>query len=165
MRFHVPSGWAPYILVSPFLILFAVFGLFPLLFSAWLAFQSWEPTSGIEAMKFVGLDNFVFALTDGWFWKALKNTLWLAVASGVPQHLGAPDVAVDDLRTAAPDLVVHGRVRVDDQRVRDQVGVEALEIGEQRRADAMEPEQDQAGRVVALAVRLLSARADADLVE
>jgi len=94
MKFRIPANWTPYVLVSPFLILFAVFGLFPLLFSAWLAFQSWEPTSGIDSMKFVGLDNFVFALTDGWFWKALRNTLWLAFVSGAPQHLVALPLAV-----------------------------------------------------------------------
>ncbi|KQV47378.1 cytochrome C biogenesis protein [Pelomonas sp. Root1217] len=94
MKFRIPASWTPYVLVSPFLILFAVFGLFPLLFSAWLAFQSWEPTSGIDSMKFVGLDNFVFALTDGWFWKALRNTLWLAFVSGAPQHLVALPLAV-----------------------------------------------------------------------
>ncbi|HEY0954768.1 MAG TPA: sugar ABC transporter permease [Roseateles sp.] len=94
MRLRIPARWAPYILVSPFLILFAVFSLFPLLFSLWLAFQSWEPTSGLDSMQFVGLDNFVFALTDGWFWKSLKNTLWLAVATGVPQHLVAIPLAV-----------------------------------------------------------------------
>ncbi|RZI96640.1 MAG: sugar ABC transporter permease, partial [Rubrivivax sp.] len=94
MKFRIPASWTPYVLVSPFLILFAVFGLFPLLFSAWLAFQSWEPTSGIESMKFVGLDNFVFALTDGWFWKSLRNTLWLAFVSGAPQHLVALPLAV-----------------------------------------------------------------------
>ncbi len=94
MSFRIPSRWAPYVLVSPFLILFAVFGLFPLAFSGWLAFQSWEPTSGIEAMQFVGFDNFVFALTDGWFWKSLWNTLWLALASGLPQHLVALPLAV-----------------------------------------------------------------------
>lgn len=94
MSLRIPSRWAPYVLVSPFLILFAVFGLFPLLFSLWLAFQSWEPTSGLDAMQFVGLDNFVFALTDGWFWKSLYNTLWLAIVSGVPQHLVALPLAV-----------------------------------------------------------------------
>lgn len=86
--------WAPYVFVSPFLILFAVFGVFPLLFSLYLAFQSWEPTSGLGAMSFVGLENFSFALQDEWFWKSLKNTLWLAVASGVPQHLVAIPLAV-----------------------------------------------------------------------
>jgi multiple sugar transport system permease protein len=86
--------WTPYLLISPFLILFAVFGLFPLLFSAWMAFQSWEPTSGLGSMQFVGLDNFSFALQDAWFWKSLRNTLWLALASGLPQHLVALPLAV-----------------------------------------------------------------------
>jgi multiple sugar transport system permease protein len=85
--------WAPYVFISPFIILFAVFGVFPLAFSLYLAFQTWEPTSGLDAMAFVGLDNFAFALQDDWFWKSLKNTLWLAVASGVPQHLVAIPLA------------------------------------------------------------------------
>lgn len=93
-RFNLPGRWVPYVLVSPFLILFLTFGLFPLLFSAWMAFQSWEPTSGLDGMQFVGLDNFSFALQDAWFWKSLGNTLWLAVASGVPQHLVALPLAV-----------------------------------------------------------------------
>jgi multiple sugar transport system permease protein len=82
------------VFISPFLLLFAVFGVFPLLFSLHLAFQSWEPTSGLDAMDFVGLDNFAFALQDEWFWKSLKNTLWLAVVSGAPQHLVAIPLAV-----------------------------------------------------------------------
>ena len=86
--------WAPYVFISPFLLLFAVFGVFPLLFSLHLAFQSWEPTSGLNSMEFVGLDNFAFALQDEWFWKSLKNTLWLAVVSGAPQHLVAIPLAV-----------------------------------------------------------------------
>ena len=85
--------WAPYVFLSPFVILFGVFGLFPLLFSLYLAFQSWEPTSGMGAMAFVGLDNYAFVLQDEWFWKSLKNTAWLALASGVPQHLVAIPLA------------------------------------------------------------------------
>jgi multiple sugar transport system permease protein len=100
MSLRLPSAlrlsprWAPYVFNSPFLLLFAVFGVFPLLFSLHLAFQSWEPTSGLDAMDFVGLDNFAFALQDEWFWKSLKNTLWLAVVSGAPQHLVAIPLAV-----------------------------------------------------------------------
>ena len=86
--------WTPYVLISPFLLLFAVFGLFPLVFSLYLAFQTWEPTSGLAAMSFVGLDNFAFALGDAWFWKSLGNTGWLALASGLPQHLVAIPLAV-----------------------------------------------------------------------
>jgi multiple sugar transport system permease protein len=85
--------WAPYVLISPFLVLFAVFGVFPLVFSLYLAFQAWEPTSGLEAMQYVGLDNFAFALQDPWFWKSLKNTAWLALMSGLPQHLVAIPLA------------------------------------------------------------------------
>jgi len=84
----------PYLLLSPFVALFLVFGMFPLGFSLYLAFQSWEPTSGLQQMQFVGLENFAFALQDEWFWKSLKNTAWLAVASGVPQHLVAIPLAV-----------------------------------------------------------------------
>jgi multiple sugar transport system permease protein len=86
--------WAPYVLISPFLLLFLIFGLFPLLFSLYLAFQTWEPTDGLAAMQYVGLGNFAFALADGWFWKSLFNTGWLALASGVPQHLVAIPLAV-----------------------------------------------------------------------
>jgi multiple sugar transport system permease protein len=85
--------WAPYVLISPFLLLFAVFGVFPLLFSLVLAFQAWEPTSGLDTMQYVGLGNFVFALQDPWFWKSLENTAWLALMSGVPQHLVAIPLA------------------------------------------------------------------------
>ncbi|MFG6447377.1 carbohydrate ABC transporter permease [Roseateles sp. BYS180W] len=86
--------WTPYVLLSPFVLLFCTFGLFPLLFSLYLSFQTWEPTSGLQAMRFVGLENFAFALQDEWFWKSLKNTLWLALAAGVPQHLVAIPLAV-----------------------------------------------------------------------
>jgi multiple sugar transport system permease protein len=91
---RLSPAWAPYVLLSPFVVLFAVFGVFPLAFSLYLAFQSWEPTSGLGAMEYVGLGNYAFALQDEWFWKSLKNTAWLALASGVPQHLVAIPLAV-----------------------------------------------------------------------
>lgn len=85
--------WAPYVFLSPFVVLFVVFGIFPLGFSFYLAFQSWEPTAGLSAMKYVGLENFIFALQDEWFWKSLLNTGWLAFAAGVPQHVVAIPLA------------------------------------------------------------------------
>ena len=91
---RLSPAWAPYVMLSPFFALFLVFGMFPLLFSLYLAFQTWEPTSGLHAMTYVGLGNFAFSLQDEWFWKSLKNTAWLAVASGVPQHLVAIPLAV-----------------------------------------------------------------------
>lgn len=70
-----------------------MFGLFPLLFSLFLAFCRWEPTSGLGAMEWVGLDNFLFALRDEWFWKSLGNTVWLGLAAALPQHLVALPLA------------------------------------------------------------------------
>ena len=92
-RLRLSPELTPYVLLSPFVLLFAIFGLFPLLFSLYLAFQSWEPTSGLGSMEFVGLENYAFALKDEWFWKSLGNTGWLALVSGVPQHLVAIPLA------------------------------------------------------------------------
>lgn len=92
-KWRLTPAQVPYLLVSPFVILFVVFGIFPLAFSFYLAFQSWEPTAGLSSMQFVGLENFTFTLGDEWFWKSLKNTVWLAVASGVPQHVIAIPLA------------------------------------------------------------------------
>jgi len=84
---------APYAFISPFFILFAVFGLFPLLFSIWLSLHQWDAPAGLAAMHWVGLENYWYALTDPWFSKSLLTTLWFAVASGVPQHLVALPLA------------------------------------------------------------------------
>jgi multiple sugar transport system permease protein len=93
-RLRLSPAAAPYVLLAPFLVLFAVFGLFPLLFSLWLAFHTWEPTSGMGAMEWAAFGNFAFALQDEWFWKSLGNTLWLGLASALPQHLVAVPLAV-----------------------------------------------------------------------
>jgi multiple sugar transport system permease protein len=84
---------APYAFIAPFFILFLVFGLFPLLFSLWLSFHQWEPTDGLAAMRWVGLDNYRWGLTDPWFLQGLGNTVWLALAAGLPQHLVALPLA------------------------------------------------------------------------
>lgn len=73
---------AGYLYISPFFILFAVFGLFPMIFSFYLGFQKW---GGIGEMEFVGLKNFSLILTDPLFWKSLSNTLILWVMGTIPQ--------------------------------------------------------------------------------
>ncbi len=84
---------APYVLLAPFVVLFLVFGLFPIGFSFVLMFHTWDPVQGIEAMQYVGTENLVFAVGDPLLWTSLYNTLWLAVVSGVPQHLVAIPLA------------------------------------------------------------------------
>ena len=88
-----PYVLTPYGFLFPFLVIFSVFGMFPLLFSIFLSFQAWNPVEGLSAMNYVGADNYYIALTDPWLWRSLNNTLWLAIASGVAQHLVALPVA------------------------------------------------------------------------
>ena len=52
---------APYVLISPFIALFLVFGLFPIVFSFFLMFHMWDPVQGLASMKYVGLENIQFA--------------------------------------------------------------------------------------------------------
>lgn len=85
--------FAPYLFISPFFILFLIFGLFPILFSLYLSFQDWQPSAGLGSMKFVGWRNYADNLTDPTFWLSLKNTLVLALEGGVPQHLIAIPLA------------------------------------------------------------------------
>ena len=85
--------YAPYIFISPFYILFLIFGLFPIVFSFILAFHSWRAVGGIGTMHWVGLRNFQLLLTDPWFWQAMGNTLILLIFSGFTQHLIALPLA------------------------------------------------------------------------
>ncbi len=62
---------APYIFVSPFLILFAIFGFWPLLRSLILAFYI---TNGPKSQVFVGLANFRYLMADPDFHTAVRNT-------------------------------------------------------------------------------------------
>ncbi|MBX3143584.1 MAG: sugar ABC transporter permease [Trueperaceae bacterium] len=85
--------YAPYLFISPFFILFAVFGLFPIFFSGYLSFHSWNPIQGLGSMKFIGFENYAFTFDDPWFWRSLGNTVWIALASGLPQHIVAVPLA------------------------------------------------------------------------
>jgi cellobiose transport system permease protein len=79
-----------YLAISPFYLLFAVFGLFPIAFSMYLSFQSWD---GIGHMSFNGLNNYLFMVTDPEFWKAVRNTLLIWVFSTVPMLFSALVIA------------------------------------------------------------------------
>lgn len=65
----VRARW-PYLFVSPFYILFIVFGLYPLLSSIYLSFTEWK---GLGPIKFVGLANYSLLLKDHVFWQSMKN--------------------------------------------------------------------------------------------
>ncbi|MFD7441660.1 carbohydrate ABC transporter permease [Streptomyces sp. NPDC059909] len=64
--------WRLYAAISPFYLLFVCFGLVPVGFSLFLAFQRWD---GVGDMEYAGLSQFRYLLTDTQFWDAVGNTL------------------------------------------------------------------------------------------
>jgi cellobiose transport system permease protein len=62
--------------IAPFYVLFAVFGIFPIGYSVYLAFFQW---SGLGPRVFVGLQNFTTLFGDSEFITSVENTLilWL----------------------------------------------------------------------------------------
>jgi ABC-type sugar transport system permease subunit len=63
------SRWA-YVFISPFYILFAIFGLYPMLLSLYLSFTRWK---GVGEMEFAGLVNFALIPQDRVFWQSMMN--------------------------------------------------------------------------------------------
>ena len=75
-----------YLFISPFFILFGIFGLYPLVFSFYLAFVKWD---GLTEIQWVGLANLIALCDDDMFFKALWNTLVIGVLHIPPMLLGA----------------------------------------------------------------------------
>ncbi len=75
------KNWVPYLFISPFYIVFLVFGLFPILFSFYLSFTSW---AGNGPIVFRGLKNYIELFQADLFWISLSNTVIIWVAAHVP---------------------------------------------------------------------------------
>jgi len=69
-----------YAYIAPFYILFAVFGLFPIVAGLAISFFSWN---GVDPMRFVGMQNYLRLLADGMFWKAMGNTALIGLIAHV----------------------------------------------------------------------------------
>ncbi|WBB82028.1 sugar ABC transporter permease [Micromonospora sp. WMMD882] len=102
-RSRPPSAWRdrlyrfdvrylPYLLIAPFFLLFAVFGLFPIVFNGVVALRTWR-LDDPSLDGWAGLGNFARLVDDGDFWNALYNTFGIFLLSTVPQLLLALVVA------------------------------------------------------------------------
>ncbi len=80
----------PYLLVSPYFVLFAIFGAFPVGFTFWVSLHSWQLAG---EKTWLGTDNYEFLLTYGPFWNSIGNTLAMFVIATVPQLLAALFIA------------------------------------------------------------------------
>ncbi|MEU3457719.1 sugar ABC transporter permease [Micromonospora sp. NPDC006766] len=78
--------YSPYLYVLPFFAIFAVFSLYPIVYTVWIALTDRSPLN--RTISFVGVDNFVELLTDDpKFWNAVGNTFGMFALSTVPQLL------------------------------------------------------------------------------
>lgn len=80
--------YAPLIFISPFIILFFIFMVYPLGRSIVLSLHK---TAGPRHIRFIGLNNYQFLLTDELFWIAVANTIYFAVVFltlQIPMSLG-----------------------------------------------------------------------------
>ncbi|MFE2018493.1 carbohydrate ABC transporter permease [Streptomyces sp. NPDC059499] len=83
---------SPYAYIAPFFLVFGAFGLYPLLYTGWIALHRVEMT-GLDQMEWVGWDNFSTILQEDEFWTAVTNTFVIGVISTVPQLMIALGLA------------------------------------------------------------------------
>jgi cellobiose transport system permease protein len=82
IRNGIGERLAPYGYIAPFFLIFAIFGLFPLLYNFVISFFNWNP---IGNQTFIGFDNFTRLFADPRFWNALVNTIGIWLLSTIPQ--------------------------------------------------------------------------------
>ncbi|UZN01962.1 carbohydrate ABC transporter permease [Cellulomonas sp. S1-8] len=78
---------SPYLYISPFFLLFALTGLFPLAYTAYVSVHDWHLLGGQG--EFVGFENFAFVFQEPNFWKGLRNTFSIFLLSTIPQLMVA----------------------------------------------------------------------------
>jgi len=81
----------PYIYVAPFFILFAIFGLYPLGYTLYVATRNWQ--LGADTSTPAGFSNFSELLKDHDFWNSVYNTFGIFILSTIPQLLMALFIA------------------------------------------------------------------------
>lgn len=85
------SRLTAYTFISPFFILFAIFGLYPILFTIYLSFFKWD---ALGPMKYVGFKNYQLITGDPTFWISFSNTIIMGLMGTLPQLIVALFVAV-----------------------------------------------------------------------
>jgi multiple sugar transport system permease protein len=83
-RYSVNSSRAFYVFISPWLLGFLLFTLFPMAYSFYTSFTDWN---GVQAPVFTGFQNFINMFTaDKKFWLTIRNTFYYALVT-VPLNM------------------------------------------------------------------------------
>jgi cellobiose transport system permease protein len=84
---------SPFGFISPYFLIFGVFGLFPLLYTAFVSLQK-RNLIDAEGATFIGFGNYDQLLFhDPYFWNAMGNTVSLWLLTTIPQILFALGIA------------------------------------------------------------------------
>lgn len=81
-------AWAYTLFTLPTMLIFAIFFIYPMLMSLRYGFTAWN---GISPATYNGLDNFVAAFQDPYFWIAVRNNMYFigfAMGIQIPIILG-----------------------------------------------------------------------------
>lgn len=73
-----PRKVAPYLFLLPFLVIFAAFQIYPLIYGVIISFYRFR---GLAERQFVGLDNYVRLLNNPQFYQALENTTYYTLGT------------------------------------------------------------------------------------
>lgn len=71
---RIRNNWLFYVSISPFFMLFLIFGAFPIISSFLLGFTEWD---GLDEPKFVGFKNYLGLFKDPTFLKSIYNTIYI----------------------------------------------------------------------------------------
>ena len=80
-----------YFFIAPYLIVFVLLQLYPILYTLFLSFQKWD---GMSDMRFIGLDNYIRLLKDDFFLTAFMNTWIIWLVNFIPQLVFAIALSV-----------------------------------------------------------------------
>ncbi|MBQ1682552.1 MULTISPECIES: carbohydrate ABC transporter permease [Agathobacter] len=75
------NNWG-YVFVIPFVVVFCIFSIYPVLRTLWLSFTDLKV---MGSSKFIGLANYVRVATDKFFWRAVWNTVRIWIVNIVLQ--------------------------------------------------------------------------------
>lgn len=80
-----------YLFIAPYFLAFAIFGIYPILYSLKISFTAWN---GFGNPVFVGVQNYVRLINDPYFYQSILNTLIIWLISIIPQLILALALAL-----------------------------------------------------------------------
>lgn len=72
-----------YLFILPFFIAFIIFKIYPIFYTLYLSFCSYDPLGA--GSKFIGLQNYTRLIKSGFFFQSVLNTLIIWIISIIPQ--------------------------------------------------------------------------------